>query len=142
MAIRTNDGKVKGILLRDYDLKRKPSLEPFIATANVIVDRVAICAVGKSITLSVAELELIERWLAAHFYKYAWDRQFASKSTGGASGSYGGQTAMHLNGTTYGQNALMVDYSGCLTNLSETQQADGFWLGKAPSDQTDYSDRD
>jgi hypothetical protein len=125
----------------DYDLDNEPSLEPFIDTATVIVTRVAACAVRKGITLSAAELELIERWLAAHCYVQS-DQTYANKSTGGASAGFQGQYGMQLMNSKYGQMALSVDYSGCLNAITTRQRVSITWLGKRPSQQTDYVDRD
>ncbi len=123
-----------------YDTVNNPSLQPFIDSASVIVDRVATCAINRNKTLTDAELELIERWLSAHLYVMS-DQQYASKSTSGASASFQGQTQMHLEASKYGQNALDIDYSGCLTAISKRQVASGFWMGKRPSAQTPYDQR-
>jgi hypothetical protein len=141
---RTTSAAVQGVLMDDYGKKADgsfPSLDPFISSANVVVTRVATCAVAKSKTLTAAELELIERWLAAHFYAVS-DKPYTSKSTQGASASFNGQTAMALDATLYGQQAKVIDYSGCLESISKRQMAALTWLGKAPSDQVDYADRD
>lgn len=139
---RTDEGAVREVLTRDYDSRNLPSLLPFIKTANVVTTRVNTCAVAKGVTLTTDELELIERWLAAHFYKYAWDRQFSNKSELGASAGFGGQTAMALDGTTYGQTAKVVDASGCLAAISMAARAGADWLGKVPSEQVPYDQRD
>lgn len=143
MAQRTTVADVKAVLLpgKDYDTEDAPSLQPFIDTATVIVDRVATCATDRDKTLTSGELELIERWLAAHLYAMS-DQTYASKSTAGASASFHGQTGMHLEATKYGQTAVTLDYSGCLTAIGKRQTARGAWLGKRKSEQTDYSSRD
>lgn len=140
MPPRTDSQKVKGVLGVNYG---SIDLAPFMDTANVVVTRVAACAIGRSITLTAAELELIERWLSGHFYAMA-DQLYTSKSTGGASGTFQGQTGMYLESTIYGQTAMRLDWSGCLQAIGgpERKVAGGFWLGKPPSKQTDYSDRD
>ena len=140
--VRTNEGLVKGVLTQDYNERKLPALLPFMTAANSLVDDVIECASSKGVAVSDAKAELIETWLAAHFYKYAYDRQFSNKSTAGASGSYTGQTAMYLEGTTYGHTAIVLDRSLCLVNFSKQQVAGGFWMGKAPSEQIDYVDRD
>lgn len=138
---RTGVLAVRQILGEDYDGRR--NLLPFIETASVLVTRIAACAEARDEALSAAELELIERWLACHFYGQS-DKPLGSKSTKGASGSYHGQTAMYLESTLYGQTAVSLDASGCLADLAEGRAASagGFWLGKPPSEQTDYRDRD
>ncbi len=49
---------------------------------------------------------------------------------------------MGIEATTYGQTALTIDYSGCLTAINKRQFASATWLGKAPSEQISYEDRD
>lgn len=143
---RTTSGLVIGILGRNYDSDPEdglpPDLSPFMATATVIVDRVATCATAKGFTLSSTELELIERWLTAHFYCVN-DPLYTSRSTQGASGSF--QTGQVLEGfgaTEYGRQAIAMDYSGCLKNISLKQRASMSWLGKPPSEQIPYRQRD
>lgn len=143
---RTNEAAVKGILLSDYGPDKdgnEPSLEPFIDTAASMVDDLVECATAKGKTLSAGKLELIERWLAAHFYVQS-DQTYASKSTEGASASFHGQTAMYLESSRYGQTAMRLDTSGCLDGRggSERKVAGGFWLGKRRSEQIPYVDRD
>ncbi len=143
MAQRTTTSAVAAVMLpgKDYDTDAAPSLQPFIDTASVIVDRVNTCATNKGITLSVGELELIERWLAAHCYCMS-DQTYASKNTEGAGASFHGQTGLNLDATKYGQMAQSLDYSGCLSAINKRARASGFWLGKAPSSQINYNDRD
>lgn len=138
---RTTPQAVKGVLQRDYDTINNPSLTPYIDTAAVIVSRVATCATTKGVTLSSAELELIERWLAAHFYAVS-DKPYTNNTTADASAAYNGQTAMGLDATLYGQQAKAIDYSGCLAAITSRVRASAAWLGKPPSSQIDYIDRD
>lgn len=138
---RTQSVDVVAILGRDYATAQAPSLDGYIATANAMVNRVAQCAIDNEDPLSDVELELIERWLAAHYYCQS-DKPYASKSTGGASASFHGQTAMRLESTLYGQTALGLDFSGCLDGLTKGNVATMTWLGKRPSEQIDYADRD
>ena len=142
---RTTATAVKGILRLgsqggDYDDANNPSLVPFIDSAALIVNRVVQCAARKNITLSDEELEMVERWLSAHMYAMS-DRTYTNKSTGGASASFAGQTAMGFEATLYGQTAMRIDYSGCLTNFDKSKTASAQWLGKPPSQQTAYADR-
>lgn len=139
---RTTAKAVQDILLDNYDAENKPSLTRFIEAANVLVTRVAACAAAKSKTLTAAELELIECWLAAHFYAYGPDLTYASKSTANKSATFHGKTEMNLDGTPYGQTAKGLDFSGCLAAFDKRQVASGFWAGKVPSEQIDYADRD
>jgi hypothetical protein len=143
---RTTSAAVKDVLRLgslggDYDDANEPSLTPYITAANLIVTRVNTCATARGRTLSAAELAEIETWLAAHFYVQS-DQTYASKSTGGASASFHGQTGMYLESSRYGQTAVSLDYSGCLSALGNRRTAAGYWLGRRPSEQTDYSERD
>lgn len=116
MAVRTNATDVKAILGHNYDSLRAPSLEPFMDSATVIVDRLDTAAASKDVTLTDDELELIERWLSAYFYCKR-DPTYASKSTQGASGSYVTSQSLDGEGDRYKRAAMELDYSGCLNAI-------------------------
>lgn len=140
---RTNSDAVKALMLPggDYDTENNPSLTPFIDTASMLIDQIPACVTRKGGTaLTDAQLELLERWLAAHFYQQS-DKGYTSRSTAGASGSFGGQVTMHLESTLYGQTALTIDPSGCLANIARNQRAGASWIGKTRSQKLSYSDR-
>lgn len=139
MSIRTTSAEVQAVLLEDYN--GTSDLTMAIRSASAIVDRVAVCAAQKGKTLSSEELTLIETWLAAHNYALS-DRIFTQKATGKASGAFAGQYEKGLDATPYGQNAQLIDFSGCLKNLYNQQTAGGVWLGKPPSEQIPYNQRD
>lgn len=141
MASRIDVDEVTSILLDDYDSDGQPSLQPFINAANLIVTRVNACAVRKGITLTAEELAVMEAWLSAHCYVQS-DQAYANKSTGGASAGFQGQFGMRLENSKYGQMALTLDPSGCLSALGSNTKASMKWLGKPPSQQTDYTQRD
>lgn len=138
MAVRTTSGAVQGVLLDDY--QADADLTAFVLTASVIVDRVATCASAKGISLSTDELELVERWLAAHCYGMS-DQPYAETETLSSRAKFQGQTGLALDGTKYGQMAKILDYSGCLTEIGKAR-VQAFWLGRRPSEQTDYYLRD
>lgn len=139
MAVRTDSTSVQGVLMDDYGSGK--DLTGFILTASRIIDRVATCASNKGKTLDSEELELLERWLAAHLYCQS-DQPYSSKSTSRASGSFQGQTGMMLDSTKYGQTAKLLDSSGCLTTLEKRQVVSLDWLGKTTSEQIDRTQRD
>lgn len=149
--MRTTETAVKSILARNYDVDRGTELYPFLEAAAVVVDQVVECAAAKDIpvTLSTGEQEIIERWLAAHFYQAGPDLGYSSSSTLQSSGSFQGQTSEGLRATYYGQMAMRLDKSGCLTEIEADATdleggpnvASGFWLGTPPSQQTYYRDR-
>lgn len=139
--VRTVATAVEGILGEHYDSDNSPSLTPFIDTANDLTSRVATCATARGVTLSSTTLELIERQLAAHFYTRS-DPIASEKKTGDASAVFQGKTEMGLDSTHYGQDAKMLDHSGCLASMSAGRRAVTSWAGRPPSEQTDYVDRD
>lgn len=107
-------------------------LTPYIDSASAVVDRVVATALSnKSITLSAVEQELIERWLAAHFYT-VMDPLYMSKSTRGASGSFQRKTGEGFECTDYGRTACQMDYSGSLRAIGLRQFASGAWAGGPP----------
>jgi len=140
---RTDSDEVIALLTpgKDYDTVSTPSLTPFINAATAMVDRVATCATTRGITLTDAELTIVEAWLAAHLYCMS-DQTYASKSTGGASGSFHGQTGMNIDATKYGQTAQDLDHSGCLSMIMKRSRARIKWLGKPQSEKIDYESRD
>lgn len=136
---RTTVISVRGILGDNYS--SEALLTPFIEIANALVSRVATCATNKGTPLSATELELLERWLAAHYY-CVMDPLYKSKKTGDASATFEGKSDMYLMGSRYGQAALSLDYSGCLAKVGSGELGKNTagleWLGKPPSDQIDY----
>lgn len=143
---RTTSTAVIAVLLDDYGPRGDgtlPDLTAFVETASAVVDDVEDCAAARDRTLGSTRLELIERWLAAHFYAVS-DQPYRSKSTADASATFQGDTAMYFEATKYGQTAMRLDPSGCLAAIggAAPARARAFWLGKPPSEQTDYEDRD
>ena len=128
---RTNPTDVQSILGDNYDCSSP--LDPYIELATALVDRVVTCASAKSVTVTSAEAELMERWMAAHYYT-TMDPLYTSKSTGRASGSF--QRDPYMNA------ALAVDPSGCLSGILTRGKSAGLsWLGKPRSAQIDQADR-
>lgn len=119
---RTSELSVAEILLED--LSSGDSLVAFIDTASALVTEV--CAPqGYSDTI----LELIERWLAAHFYCIA-KPQVVSEKVGQGENTFQQKVDLNLNQTRYGQQALILDYKGSLSEISEGKIRAGlFWLG-------------
>lgn len=137
MAKRATPEEVAA-LIRDYD--ESISLDPMIEIANILTDRVAAKDTGS--LLSSAELIAIEKYLSAHFYETA-DHELSEEETGDAMGKYVGEFGKGLDRTRAGQNAMLLDETGYLRKISKgTLLARAVWLGKVPSAQTDYVDRD
>jgi hypothetical protein len=96
-------------------------LLPFITTANSLVTRAcsnAKQADGTSAYYTSDDLELIERWLAAHFYCVNANRA-TSERAGSVGASYSITTALNLASSMYGQTALVLDANGGLAALSK-----------------------
>lgn len=135
---RTSSALVKGLLLRDYDSRNNPSLTPFIETASLIVDQVSACAARKGLTVSDAFLEMMERWLAAHYYTKN-NPTYSSKSNDGRSASFIRDPKVP---EPYKAGAMEMDYTGCLTAvLNGGQKASMTWLGKRPTEAVPFDER-
>jgi hypothetical protein len=132
---RTTTTAVQTLLGRNYDTRNLPSLDPYVEMATAFVDRVVICAAAKGIAITDAELELIERNMAAHYYTRT-DPLYASKSTLSASGSYARGKEVEV----YKANAIELDPSGCVNALLGRKKASMSWLGKPKSEQMDWEE--
>ena len=136
---RTTPAAVQSILGRNYTVNK--DVAPFIATATVVVDDLVAEAATNALTVSAAKLERIECFLSAHFYGHD-DQFFQSKSVEGASATFQGQFGKNLESSQYGQSAMMLDTTGYLARLNSGNKSVGFaWLGKYPSQQTDWIDK-
>jgi len=136
MAWRVQEDEVRDII----DADSQHSLVPFIDTANAVTDRVL--AQDSESVLSVAILKQIELYLSAHYYEHLNPLALESK-TADATDIFQGQFGMGLKSTKYGQTAVELDETGFLSSLNRGRaKASMSWLGKAPSDQIDYSQRD
>lgn len=144
MAYRTTPDAVKDLLGDDYGQKADgtlPDLVRHIRWANLLTTRVAACAVTRGTPLTTAELIEIELNLSAHKYT-GTDTPMQSESQGGASGTKQGQTAMYLERSTYGQDALSLDSSGCLRAIAMGKgRPQAVWGGKPEGDELSYEDR-
>lgn len=141
MARRTTHAAVVEVLGNDYSADQGRSTVPFIDTVTGLVTRVAALAAQRGFTYTSAELERMECWLAAWAYALS-DKPLTQESKGRASGSYAGETGKRLEANLYGQQALTMDFSGALQALTAGKVVGGVWLGRRPSEQTDYDNRD
>jgi hypothetical protein len=102
-------------------------LDPFIAAAHQLVeDRLSgktyTGPTGAEVTISEASMTEIERWLAAHFASM-WDKRTATDTVGPGTFEYEGETAMRLDFTRYGQQAIILDPTDCLAELGDPDTA-------------------
>lgn len=127
MTIRTTEDRVRAIIKSSVSI----DVTPFMTPASLIVDRISTNDTDG--VLSTTELGEIETWLAAHLYGLR-DAQYQSKSTGGASASFQGQTGLCLDLTWWGQTAKVLDTTGYLSRIDLEAKggkrvASMVWLG-------------
>ncbi len=127
MANRVTATDVQRIVDSDPDI----NMVPFIAAANALTDKVSSNDTGG--VLNAALLKEIERNLAAHFYSLR-DPLYTSKTTGKSEGKW--------EPRSYLKAAQLLDITGYLISIQSNNRASMSWLGLAPSEQTDYLDRD
>lgn len=96
-------------------------MDPFIEAASAIVDDVCATALKAdgSAAYGATRLELIERWLTAHFIAVR-DPRTTQEKAGTVGSTFEGSAAMHLNFTRYGQQAMMLDTQGGLAALQSS----------------------
>jgi hypothetical protein len=116
MAVRTTAAAVEGILDESPSL----TLTPFIETASYLVDKACATATQDdgSDYYTATDLELIERWLSAHFYHIAATRANREEA-GSVAETKRSKVDLKLSLTHYGQQAMLLDVAGGLTTLNE-----------------------
>lgn len=117
-------------LLGGQNYDGSTDLDQYIDSADVLVSNIPQWATDKNINISDASLEIIERWLACHYYA-CMNQQAANQSvaTGGISMSHQGQTTMRIESTRWGQRALELDFTGYLSMINRRAIATMNWLG-------------
>jgi hypothetical protein len=136
MSIRTNAGAVAKVLANDYgnDPDGNPiDLLPYIEAASAVVDDMVTYATANTIIFSTARRELVERWLAAHYYT-VMDPIYKRKKTEKAEGDFFDRSYLGV--------AKNLDPTGFLADLETGITAEAWWLGKPASEQTPYYMRD
>lgn len=137
---RTTNAAVQAALALNYDSDRAPDLTRCVSWANSLTNAMVNCAALKGIVLDDTTLELIECDLACHKYQ-TQDPGYASRNTNKKGGTFQGQWTMGMEKTSYGQDALNLDFSGCLVNINKRQIGSINWGGKAASDALSWCDR-
>ena len=111
MSYRVTSDEVKGIIGTSLT-----DLIPFIRTANAVVnDSLSIDIAAGDVSATI--LKELELWLAAHFIAIR-DPQVKSEKVGDAAVTYRGTDGKGLNATTYGQQAIAIDPTGQLSQIS------------------------
>ena len=134
---RTTSDQVEDIICLDSGI----SLIPFIETANALVTEICAAATKSDGTLwhDDTRLELIERWLSAHFY-HIRDSEIQREQAGEVEAVYRSVVEIGFNNTHYGQMALRLDTSGALARLDKLIEngksvtVSLAWLGKTKTE--------
>lgn len=105
----TDEDSVGGIIEWDTSI----DLTPFIDTAHYCI----LKAVTDS-SYTDADKEIIERWLAAHFYAVR-DPRAIKESAGSVTVTYQGKVGLGFDVTEYGQQAMRLDIKGGLAQMNE-----------------------
>lgn len=118
---RTTPDLVAGIIEVDGAI----GLTPFITAANALVDEIA-----EKSGHDADRLQLIETWLAAHFYTVR-DPRPTSERASTIEVRYQSAVDLNLNTSHYGQMAMTLDTSGLLRAISNgKKRVSAVWLGK------------
>ncbi len=97
-----------------------PDLQTYIDSANVVVTQMRVIATReKRYYHPAVELEMVERWLAAHLYT-KMDPFYSNKSTAGASAGF---VQGRVEKEPYKDGAINMDASGVLNALLNRQFA-------------------
>ena len=115
MAVRTTVDNVEGII----DIDSGISLTPYIEVANMLVTQCCSTVTDSDgvLVYDATKLELIERWLAAHFY-HIRDPKAKMERAGSVSAEYRTAVKIGFDVTHYGQMAMRIDYNGGLAALN------------------------
>jgi hypothetical protein len=109
---RTTEELVGGLI----ELDDSVPVDPFITTASLLVDRLCAPEVDDD-----TELEIVERWLSAHFYAVRESRS-VSESVAGISETKQSKVDLGLDLSHYGQTAKLLDSSGALARWDQAMR--------------------
>lgn len=126
---RTTSDLVRGIIQTQDGV----DLTPFITTANMLTTDVC-GASGYSDDGPGSKMELIERWLSAHFYTI-YDNQLSHAKAGSVAVGFMNKINYGLANSMYGQQAIRLDTDGNLAAIDNAAvvtrkiKVDIGWLG-------------
>jgi hypothetical protein len=136
---RTTDELVGGVIEVDASIP----LLPFITIANELVTECCTGTKGPTPEYEPSRLEIIETWLAAHFYEVR-DKRASAERAGSVSQNFDREVALNLNNSQWGQTAMLLDTNGGLAALSKDiekgrKRVVGVtWLGTSHRQDADY----
>lgn len=118
---RTTEDLVKGIIEVDAGV----SVLPFMLLAEELVTELLAPLLKEDGTtlFSDVRLELIERWLSAHFLACQYPR-VSQETAGPVSATYQQRVGLGLELTAYGQQVKLLDTSGTLAQLDAKSKGD------------------
>lgn len=136
---RTTQELVAGVLTPAEMNDENDDLEPFITTANILVTRCCSTKVNVDgvLVYGAADLEIIERWLAAHFYKIPNPANLKERVSRDAENTIESKVDLGLDVTRWGQMAKVLDTAGGLSEADSQTNKRGwgaYWLGTRPED--------
>jgi len=134
---RTTVDNVEAII----DIDSGISLTPFIEVANALVTEVCSTVTDSvgDLVYDSTRLELIERWLAAHFY-HIRDPKPHRDEVDDVQVTYRSIVEIGFNNTHYGQMAMRIDTNGGLSRLDSSIKLGSSttvslsWLGKTKTE--------
>lgn len=142
---RASENDVRDVISFNPELPL-PDMSPYIRTAATLVDKVE--SNDSSSLMDNADLKEVEIYLAAHCYAHK-DLQFTKSKAGESFAEFqtGTPGKGFLDSTMWGRMAVGLDETGYLAKLNKQSINGKFtltvsWLGKPPSTQIDYVDRD
>jgi len=121
-----------------------PDAAPFIETAHYLVTKFCLPATDEDGILyhDATSLELVERWLTAHFYSIR-DVRADTEKADVVQRKVQYKVDLNLNQTQYGQQAMLIDISGELAAWNEKVvsgkaglRAGLTWLGTPDPDES------
>jgi len=112
---RVTVAEVKQIIEIDSTIS-DTDLGVFITAANLVVTNTCIDS-----ALDDTTLKEIERWLSAHFIAIR-DMRSDSEKAGEVSIKYQYKLGLRLEVTMYGQQAMLLDFSGALSALNNQKR--------------------
>ncbi len=119
MPVRTDAERVRKIL---YDPLEEDDYEPHIEAASLLVDE--LCVDTSDHTYTDARKEMIERYLAAHFFTVQTG-QVTEEQAGPVREKVAFKIDLYLNNTKYGQQAIVLDTAGNLARYQAILEGGG-----------------
>lgn len=120
---RTSIALVEAIIETDPSIVQPggSGLSPFIDAANNMVTNLCVIMPANSpddtkFQYDAGTLELIERWLSAHFYAIR-DQRTAMEKAGDVAEEFQYKVGLMLQQTIFGQQAMVLDFHGYLAAL-------------------------